>query len=206
MSYIKGAPLVSSMGRIGRDFFVRSSPRVARSLLGQVLVRMENGQRLAGIIVETEAYRGLFDPASHAYQGMTKRNKVMFGEAGHAYVYLSYGVHQCLNITTERPGIPAAVLIRALEPIEGIETMKKRRNTQRIQELTSGPGKLTKALGISLDFNGEDLAKSKTLFLEGGKSNGTVKSSTRIGISAGKNRRWRFFFDGNYFVSHRKPP
>jgi DNA-3-methyladenine glycosylase len=166
---------------------------------------MDGGRRLAGVIVETEAYRGSLDPASHAYHGRTKRNEVMFGEPGHAYVHLSYGVNECLNITTEPTGTPAAVLIRALEPTEGIDRMKRRRETKEIRELTSGPGKLTEALGISLDFNGEDLVNSKELFLEEGEARHDIRASTRIGISAGKNQRWRYFVGGNEFVSRARP-
>jgi DNA-3-methyladenine glycosylase len=129
----------------------------------------------------------------------------MFGEAGHAYVYISYGVHQCLNVTTEPLGNPSAVLIRALEPCEGIERMKQNRGVDEILDIANGPGKLTEALRISYDFNGEDLVTSDRLFLEEGKEVRRVGSSTRIGISTGTGRRWRFFVDGNEFVSRGTP-
>ena len=192
------------MTRIGREFYELPSPRVARLVLGKVLVRVENGKRLAGMIVETEAYRGIRDPASHAYGGKTKRNEVMFGEAGHAYVYLSYGVHQCLNITTDRIGTPAAVLIRALEPSEGIQRLKRNRGVEEVRDLTSGPGRPTQALDIAAEFNGEDMVTSRRLFLEDGEEVRRVRTSTRIGISTGTERRWRFYVDGNQFVSEGK--
>jgi DNA-3-methyladenine glycosylase len=118
--------------RIGRKFFERYTPRVAREILGFELVRIVEGKRLSGIIVEAEAYRGNRDPASHAYMGRTKRNEVMFGEAGHAYVYFTYGFHHLLNITTESPGTPGAVLIRALEPREGVGEMARNRGVDQV--------------------------------------------------------------------------
>jgi DNA-3-methyladenine glycosylase len=205
VGYIKGGLIVLGVARVGREFYELSSPKVARLALGKILVRVNKGMRISGTIVETEAYRGARDPASHAYSGKTKRNEVMFGEAGHAYVYLSYGVHQCLNLTAEPLGTPAAVLVRALEPSEGIETMKRNRGVEVVRELTSGPGKLTEALGITSGFDGEDMVTSKRLFLEEGKQVNRIRSSTRIGVSVGADRKWRFYIEGNEFVSRGRP-
>jgi DNA-3-methyladenine glycosylase len=190
---------------LDRAFFERYSPTVARELLGFALVRKLEGERLSGTIVETEAYRGRRDPASHAYRGMTKRNEVMFGPAGHAYVYFTMGIHHCLNVTTEPAGTPAAVLIRALEPVEGIELMQRNRGVKDIHRLAMGPGNLTKALGIGSEMNGEDLIFSRTLFLEKGKPISEVGISSRVGISRGVSSKWRFFVRGNPSVSKGKP-
>jgi len=191
--------------RPDRVFFERYSPKVARELLGFTLVRVLQGERLSGIIVETEAYRGRTDPASHAYRGRTRRNEVMFGPAGHAYVYFTMGMHYCLNVTTEEVGKPAAVLIRALEPIEGIEQMKRNRNVDGLPRLAMGPGNLTRALCIKGEMNGEDLVSSRTLFLEKGKPISEVGTSSRVGISDGASYKWRFFVKGNASVSKGKP-
>jgi DNA-3-methyladenine glycosylase len=191
--------------RIGRGFFRRYTPTVARELIGCRLVRVIDGKRLSGLIVETEAYRGSRDPASHAFGGRTARNEVMFGRAGHAYVYFSMGTHYCLNITTETSGTPAAVLIRAIRPLEGVNEMRKRRGLDEMHRLAAGPGNLTRALGIGRDFNGEDVVSSPRLFLEIGGRIGEVGSSSRVGVSKGTSFRWRFFARGNPFVSKGRP-
>ena len=191
--------------RIERSFFERYTPRVAEDLLGNLLVRVVEGQRVSGLIVETEAYRGARDPASHAHRGRTKRNEVMFGEGGHAYVYLSYGTNWCLNLTTEPIQRPGAVLVRALEPVEGIPFMMRRRKRDSEEGLTDGPGKLTQAMGIDRTLNGEDVANSRRLFLEGSEGPARVGRSTRVGIRAGTRFRWRFYVDGSAFVSRGKP-
>lgn len=192
------------MARLGRGFFNEYTPKVARALLGSILVRVVDGERISGMIVETEAYRGAGDPASHAYRGRTKRNDVMFGAGGHAYVYLSYGSHWCLNVTTEPAGWAGAVLIRAVEPKEGLKKMMRNRGLESEENLTDGPGKLTKALGINSTLNGEDLVTSDRLFLERGKPVGGVRSSSRVGIRQGIQPRWRFFVGGNKFVSQAR--
>ncbi len=193
------------MTRLARRFFEGYTPKVARDLLGAVLVRVVDGERLSGIIVETEAYRGARDPASHAYRGRTKRNAVMFGEGGHAYVYFSYGFHWCLNLTTEPSGRAGAVLVRAVEPIEGLEKMLRNRSLNSEEHATDGPGKLTQALAIDSMFNGEDLVTSDRLFLEEGKKVEGTGSSSRVGIHQGVEFRWRFFVEGNGFVSKARP-
>ncbi|HEV2226837.1 MAG TPA: DNA-3-methyladenine glycosylase [Nitrososphaerales archaeon] len=191
--------------RIRRPFFRRYTPLVARELLGCRLVRILDDERLAGLIVETEAYRGQRDPASHAFRGRTMRNEVMFGDAGHAYVYFTMGAHFCLNITTERMETPGAVLIRAIEPVEGIGAMIRNRGLDDLNRLADGPGKLTKALGIDRDLNREDVVRSTNLFLEHDTKPKSILVSSRVGISAGKTFKWRFFVQGSPFVSRAKP-
>ena len=193
------------MARLARRFFERYTPTVARALLGAVLVRVVDGERLSGTIVETEAYRGSKDPASHAYRGRTRRNAVMFGEGGHAYVYFSYGFHWCLNLTTEPAGRAGAVLVRAVEPIEGLETMLRNRGLDSDVHVADGPGKLTQALGIDSGLNGEDLITSDRLFVEEGKKVKGIGSSSRVGIRRGVEFKWRFFVKGSGFVSKAKP-
>ncbi len=193
------------MARLNREFFERYTPAVAKDLLGCKLVRVVDGRRLVGTIVETEAYRGRDDPASHAYPGKTPRNAVMFGEAGHAYVYFSYGSHNCLNVTTEREGTPGAVLLRALQPTEGIAKMIQNRGGWSGKLVADGPGKLTQALVIDRSLNGEDLVKSGKLFIETGLRPVRVSRSGRIGISRGTERRWRFYVAESEFVSRGKP-
>jgi DNA-3-methyladenine glycosylase len=193
------------MTRLTRRFFEAYTPKVARALLGTVLVRVLDGERLSGIIVETEAYRGARDPASHAYRGRTRRNDVMFGEGGHAYVYFSYGSHWCLNLTTEPAGKAGAVLVRAVEPMEGLKKMLGRRGRDLDEHLTDGPGKLTQALGIDSALNGEDLVTSDRLFVEEREKVKGIGSSSRIGIRQGVEFRWRFFVKGNRYVSKAKP-
>ena len=193
------------MARLGRQFFEGDTAVVGKRLLGCTLVRITGRRRVAGRIVEVEAYRGTEDPASHAYRGMTKRNRVMFGEPGHAYVYFTMGMHWCLNVTTEEPGTAGAVLVRALEPLEGIEIMRERRGKQPLEELANGPAKLTQALGIDGGMNGENLAESQRLFLETGQRAEEVGTSSRVGISRGTEHKWRFFLEGNRFVSRGKP-
>jgi DNA-3-methyladenine glycosylase len=178
---------------------------VAKELLGTKLVRVLDGVSLAGVIVEAEAYRGAKDPASHAYRGRSRRNEVMYGPPGRAYVYFTMGMHYCLNITTEPEGTAAAILIRALEPLEGIEEMRRNRGVEDIYSLASGPGNLTKALAIGKDMNGEDLLSSKRLFIEKGAPVSRVGMSTRVGVNSGRSFKWRFFVKGNPFVSKGRP-
>ena len=186
--------------RLGRDFYERWAVDVARDLLGKLLVRRIDGRILVGRIVEVEAYRGSDDPASHAYRGKTERNKIMFDRGGLAYIYLAYGIHRLLNVTAEPLGKPAAVLIRALEPIDGIEVMMRFRGTSDLSALTSGPGKLTEALKIGLELNGLDLTTSDELFIaDDGFRGFEVGSSPRIGVK--DRRKWRFYIKGNRFVS-----
>lgn len=193
------------MKKRGPRFFQQGTLDVARGMLGSMLVRVFDGKRLAGRIVEVEAYLGAEDPASHSYRGMTERNKVMFGEPGCAYVYFTMGMHWCLNVATERPGKAGAVLIRAIEPTEGVRQMLRRRGGRPLEELCNGPAKPTEAMGIDGRMNGENLVLSRRLFLESGPRPRSVETSARVGISMGVEHQWRFIVSGNRFVSKGRP-
>jgi DNA-3-methyladenine glycosylase len=188
---------------VNREFFDRSVHEVARDLIGCELVVGETG----GVIVETEAYEAA-DPACHAYIGKTTRNGVLFGPPGHAYVYLSYGIHSLLNFVTEPEGTASAVLIRALEPIRGIELMRERRGRDEITELCSGPGKLTEALGVGLELNGADLFEPPfELSPPAGEWRAAeVLTGPRIGITKAAELPWRYCVKGSRFVSRPHPP
>ena len=190
--------------RISANFFDRPTLRVAQELLGTILIRRINGQTLSARIVETEAYIGEDDPASHAFGGITPRNKLMFGPAGHAYIYFIYGNHHCLNFVTESEGYPAAVLILALQPLTGIKRMAKNRGDVRPGNLTNGPGKLCRALRIDKKMNGTSLDSDQLYLVESNQEKIEVGNSPRIGVSRGKNRKWRFFVINNPFVSASK--
>ena len=202
------------MNRFSREFFARDTLTVARELLGARLVRLLDGQRLSGIIVECEAYIGQNDTACHASRGRTPRTEVMFGPPGHAYVYFTYGMHWMLNVVTEAEGFPAAVLLRALQPVEGIETIRALRRFQDKprpdRDLTSGPARLTQALAIDRSFNGADLVTGDSLWLEPGDPipDALVARGPRIGIryaaQADQLAPWRFWVRGNPYVSRRR--
>jgi DNA-3-methyladenine glycosylase len=181
-----------------RRFYARPATEVARALLGKVLVHAG----VSGRIVETEAYLGLNDAASHASRGPTPRTEVIFGPPGHAYVYLIYGIHDCLNVVAEPEGSPGCVLIRAVEPISGIATMRRRRQVARAVDLTNGPGKLTRALGITLRHNGVDLTRGPITVHEPASGAAfEIGISPRIGITHNADWPLRFFIAGNEFVS-----
>ena len=185
-----------------RDFYARDTVKVAKDLLGKRLVRVKDKNRMEGRIVEVEAYRGLDDPASHAFRGPTPRNAPMFGEPGHAYIYFTYGNHYCLNITTQEVGTPGAVLLRAIQPLEGMREMRLLRPNVQDSNLTNGPGKLTKALGIDKSLNEVDMTKRGGLFVtESDETIFNVAKSVRVGISQGADRLWRFYVAGNSYVS-----
>lgn len=174
---------------------------VARALLGKILVHGETSAR----IVETEAYLGLADPAAHAFRGPTPRTQVIFGAPGHAYVYLSYGIHDCLNIVAEPEGSPGCVLIRAVEPLSGIATMRRRRTVERIEDLANGPGKLTRALGITLRHNGADVTRGPlTVHAPRREEAFEIAASPRVGITRNADPPLRFYIRGNRFVSRRE--
>lgn len=195
------------MARLGREFFAQDTLRVARALLGKRLVRVLDGERLSGRIVEVEAYIGEEDQASHARFGRTERNAAMYGPPGHAYVYMIYGVHHCLNLVTGPEGFPAAVLVRALEPLEGIERMRALRPGRPDLQLTSGPGRLCQALAIDRRFDRADLcAPDSLLFLEEGGPipESAILSSPRVGVrgdQAALQAQWRFYLRDNPYVS-----
>jgi DNA-3-methyladenine glycosylase len=182
-----------------RRFYARDTVQVSRELLGKVL---EHGGS-AGIIVETEAYLGGDDLASHSAVGITPRTEVIFGPPGHAYVYLSYGMHECLNIVAEREGQPGCALIRALEPLEGIELMRARRPGIRTdRDLTSGPGRLTKALAITRAHNGVDVTRGElTVRRPRHERQFEIEVTPRIGITKCADWPLRFIIRGNKYVS-----
>ncbi len=193
---------------VPRRFYNRDTLIVAPELLGKLLVRRASSGLLIGRIVETEAYRGVDDPASHSYRGKTPRNAVMFGRPGIAYVYFTYGSHYCLNAVTEEEGTPAAVLIRAVEPLEGVEVMKRNRGVEKLTEVASGPGKLAKALQITREQNGRDLTDPdsdlKICQLNDTSDDSlSIVQTTRIGISLAQDKPWRFYVKGNPHVSRR---
>jgi len=181
-----------------RDFYVRPAATVARDLLGKVLVH----GRTAGIIVETEAYLGGDDLAAHSARGLTPRTRVIFGPPGHAYIYFIYGMYECLNIVAEPDGKAGCVLIRALEPVEGIEVMRKRRPAARkIEDLASGPGKLTLAMAITRAHYGADLTHGSLVVRAGVRPAGKIDVTPRIGIRHCADRPLRFLLHGNPNVS-----
>jgi DNA-3-methyladenine glycosylase len=180
--------------RLPRQFYSRPVLVVAKELLGKLLVRKTPAGSIVARIVEVEAYGGSDDPASHAFRGITERNRVMFGEPGFAYVYFIYGNHYCLNVKAEIEGVPGAALIRAAEIVEGLELACKNRKTISFADLANGPGKLTKALDVTKVHNGLDLAKSDELFICEPEENEKLQISTssRIGIKKGTDKLWRF--------------
>ena len=186
-------------------FYARDPVKVAPDLLGKCLVRVTEEGKMVSRIAEVEAYRGADDPASHAFRGLTPRNAPMYGEPGHAYIYFTYGNHYCLNITAERAGTPGAVLLRAVQPIEGVRLMMRFRPNVPGVELTNGPGKLTKALAIDKSLNQQDMTTYGPLFVtDPARVDLEIWCSTRIGIKDGQNKRWRFFIRGNPYVSRRR--
>jgi DNA-3-methyladenine glycosylase len=179
---------------------------LARDLLGRILFYRTPDGLLAGRIVETEAYTGNLDPASHAYRGRTARNAVMFGKAGHAYVYFTYGMHYCLNVTAEKPGTAGAVLLRAMEPLAGIEVMRARGDHGPEARLLSGPGKIGRAFGLSLADNGRDFTRGPLGIAEGVPiDDAQVAVSKRIGISRAVDLPYRFAVIGSRSISGPPP-
>jgi DNA-3-methyladenine glycosylase len=191
--------------KISRSFYEQPTVQVAKQLLGKYLVRKHPDGKTVGRIVETEAYVGPHDLACHASRGRTARTQVMFGAAGHAYVYFIYGMYYCLNIVTEEIDHASAVLIRALEPVEGIDLMKKRRRSEELRNLANGPGKLCLALAIDKALNSADMCGGNILYVEDrGEPAPKILARTRIGVDyAGKwkDKPWRFLMRGNEFVS-----
>jgi DNA-3-methyladenine glycosylase len=192
-----------------RAFFLQPALTVARNLLGMYLVRRTSLGRLAGRIVEVEAYLGYNDPASHAYRGRTSRNDVMFWKGGHMYVYFTYGMHFCANVVTGKEGTPHAILLRAVEPIDGIRILSHNRGRSRSDpvNLCNGPAKLCQAFAINRADNGTDLC-GKQIWIERREAppaDGQIGISTRVGITEGREQQWRFFLKENRYVSRGKP-
>lgn len=188
--------------RVPREFFARNTLDVARELPGHLLIHETREGRLVGRIVEVEAYRGPRDPASHAYR-MTPRSRIMWSRPGTAYVYFTYGNHYCLNVVCEREGTAGAVLLRALEPLEGLEVMRRRRGVDDPRLAASGPGRLTQAMAIGPEHNGHDLTQPPLYLARDRSAALRVRTSGRIGITVATDRPWRFYADGSPFVSRR---
>lgn len=193
------------MKKFSTSFFERPTLKVARDLIGAELVTIVDGVEAAGRIVEVEAYLGAMDPAAHSFRGRTVRTEAMFRRGGTCYVYFIYGVHYCVNVATRCEGIGEAVLIRAVEPLRGIEAMERRRRVKNLLHLASGPGKLCEALGIDLRMYGEDCCCSSSIRLQPGTPvpENSIVRAPRIGIRKAKDKNWRFFLKDSLFVSRR---
>ncbi|MFR3729727.1 DNA-3-methyladenine glycosylase [Lacrimispora sp.] len=201
------------MKKLNREFYNRDSIAVAKELLGKVLVYESGGQKVSVKIVETEAYMGIGDKAAHSYGGRrTPRVEVMYGNPGFAYIFLIYGIHSCFNIVTNEAGNPQAVLVRAAEPLEGIERMSQNRFGKSCEQLTksqrkgltNGPGKLCGALSIDRSVNGEDLCGNQLYLEEGEGEDFTIVTTKRVGIDYAEEARdypWRFYIKDNEYVS-----
>jgi DNA-3-methyladenine glycosylase len=186
------------MRALNTDFYLQETTAVARELLGSVLMRRTAKGILSGRIVETEAYISN-DPANHAFRGKTRRNETMFGPPGRAYVYAIHRYH-CLNLVTQPEGVAEAVLIRALEPLEGVDMMKRNRATDDLHLLAAGPGRLCQAFAIDRILDGASLAKGDLAVLEGNRCS-NILCAPRVGVTAGKGLPLRFFVKGSRFVS-----
>ncbi len=189
---------------LDHDFFARDTVVVAKDLLGKVMETSSNGEIISGIVVEDEAYLGFNDPGSHSFRGITKRNAVMFGPAGVSYIYQIYGIYFCYNVTTDHQDVPAAVLVRALQPLSGIKMMQKLRGKEKIEELCSGPAKLVQAMGITKAMNGTSAINGLVRFYSADLLGSFgIKETTRMGLTQGADLKLRFYVEGNRFVSHK---
>jgi DNA-3-methyladenine glycosylase len=185
---------------LDHSFYNRFTVDVAKDLLGCILYNKTEEGITKGKIVEVEAYVQN-DPASHSYNGKTSRNKIMFGPAGHAYVYFIYGMYHCFNIVTREEGIGEGVMLRALEPLEGLDLMKKRRRTNDLYNLCSGPAKLVQALDIKANYNGKNITKGNFIICNKSNEKIDIVETTRIGIKKGCELPLRFYIKGNSFIS-----
>jgi DNA-3-methyladenine glycosylase len=182
--------------RLSRRFFARPTLDVARDLVGRTLVSQSPEGTVAGRLVEVEAYCGAQDPASHAFRRATPRNSVMFGPPGHLYVYFTYGMHFCANIVTEPAGTAGAVLLRAVEPLHGLDLMAERRGVTEAALLARGPARLCQAFGLGRSDNGADLMDGPIWVTRARRLKAPVKSSIRIGLRPGMDQPWRFYEEG----------
>ena len=192
--------------KLQREFYLRDGLTVARELIGKKLVTRLPEGTTSGIIVETEAYMGTLDAAAHSYRGKTERTKIFFGAGGFVYVYLIYGRNLCTNVVANIENVPEAVLIRALEPVDGVALMISRRGKKNLRELCSGPGKLSQALGVTKNFYGADLCGDE-IFIETTENfHDNITATKRINVDyagAAANYLWRFIATGNKFLSVR---
>ena len=195
--------------KLKRNFYTRDLQIVAKELLGKILVKKDGKAILSGKIVEVEAYDGDIDEASHAFTGKTERTKIMFNEGGYFYVYFTYGAHYCCNVVTGKKGRGTAVLIRAIEPVEGISSMSKNRFGYMIDEkdkikLTNGPGKVCKAFGISKEHYGVDLTGENIFILNMPKiKDDEIVITKRVGIKKSMDLAWRYYIKNNPYVSKK---
>ncbi len=201
---------LAKLKKLNRRFYKRDLLVVARQLLGKILVKADGPELLAGKIVEVEAYDGRIDEAAHTFTGKTKRNQIMFEEGGYFYVYFTYGAHFCCNIVTGEEGHGTAVLIRGVEPLEGIGKMAFNRygknlvNEKEKHNLTSGPGKVCQAFGITGEYYGEDLTTGRVYLLnQPNIPEQKIVQTTRIGIKKSIELNWRFYIKDNPFVSRK---
>lgn len=183
---------LDSVEKLAREFYRRDTVEAAQVLLGKILVHETADGPISGRIVETEAYVA-GDPAAHSTRGRTARTEPMFGEPGHAYVYFTYGFHYCMNVVSHPDGVPGGVLIRALEPIDGIELMRRNRGRHSLRDLCSGPGKITKALEIGGIHSGEDLLGEQLYLVDDGADVGEIVARPRVGIKVATDKLWRFY-------------
>lgn len=183
---------LDSVNKLDREFYRRDTVEAAQALLGKILVRETADGLMSGRIIETEAY--VFgDPASHSTRGRTARTEPMFGEPGHAYVYFTYGFHYCMNVVAHPDGVPGGVLLRALEPMDGIELMRRNRGKHSVKDLCSGPGKITRAMRIDGSLSGEDLLGDRLYLIEDGADVGEIAARPRVGIKVATDKLWRFY-------------
>lgn len=189
------------MKPLGKDFYLRNPEKVAIELIGKILVRKYNSKFLSGKIVETEAYLGENDPASRAYKRKQKYYEIMRGEVGKSFLYVVHS-HCMFNVIAHKKNEVGAVLIRAVEPLDGVRWMKENRKVEKLENLASGPGKLTQAMNLTLVHHGIDMTKENKIFIaEGSKDNFEIGSSRRIGVSKDLNKDMRFYLKGSSFVS-----
>lgn len=195
--------------RIERKFYMRDAVTVGKDILGKIIVKKTADSRImSGRITEVEAYMGITDKASHSYGGRrTKRTEVMYKEGGYSYVFLIYGMYECFNVTAGREGDPQAVLIRGVEPLENKNLMQEKRKVKKEKDISNGPGKLTKALGITKEDNGADLTAGENIWLEDdGYKVKDIVETTRIGIDYAEEdalKPWRFYIKDSIFVSKK---
>lgn len=202
--------LINSDNKLKREFYTRDLLLVARELLGKIFVKDYEGEKLRGKIVEVEAYDGDIDEAAHTFKGLTKRNEIMFNEGGYLYVYFTYGAHYCCNVVTGIKGKGTAILIRGIEPLDGLSKMIRNRfdgklpDGKNMHNLTNGPGKICQAFSISKEHYGIDLTGNKIYLLEQPNiKSEIIKVSKRIGIKKSVDLPWRFYIKDNPYVSKR---